>query len=158
MDILELERARADAEEPVRITMLDSDGQPYPADGDEPFWIAVRGRDSEAVRKAARKVLARAATRKRSGKRIGDDVSELTEAELDELRAEEFEELLVDPEYRIPVAMAACAEWGAISEGGAPFPFTPLNLRRVLSFEHHLGQVETAMREHGRPSSPQSAS
>jgi hypothetical protein len=155
MDILELERARADAEEPVRVTMLGPDGKPYPADGDEPFWIAVRGRDSEAVRKAARKVLARAATRKRAGR---GDAGDLTEEELDELRTEEFEELLIDPEYRIPVAMAACAEWGAISEGGAPFPFTPLNLRRVLSFEHHLGQVETAMREHGRPSSPQSAS
>lgn len=136
MDLAKLEAARFDAEVPERLELVDKLGKPYPDDDGlgTPF-LMVKGADCQAVREASRRLLADAL------RQVSDDDDEAQDAFFRGL----------DPALRIPRAAAAVASWGGIGSNGVPLEFNEDNLIRLLSFEHHLGQVERKMRDHGRP-------
>lgn len=139
LDIAKLEQARRDHETPARLEILDADGEPYAvAEGEEPPHIMILGMDSESVREATRLVFSRlAAEAQASG--VEDE---------DALEGIVLREYLTRKSERITKAVAGCVGWGGFYEDGEDMEFTEENLRRVLSFDHILGQVERGMRAH----------
>lgn len=135
MDLGKLEKARLDAEVPERLELLQKDGTPYPDDdGLGRPWVMVKGSDCQAVREVGRRIL---------GKTLAtlDDDTEDNDVFARNL----------DPAVRIPRAAAAITEMGGVGVNGEALESNYENIVRLISFEHHLGQVEKKMREHGRP-------